>query len=521
MNRNGQRAAVAAAILGSGFAGWWLTRSAIPPEEAALPEDSRKPKTVLHDPAPLPSKLGKRESPIVRDTAASEAGALQNQRSLVFSDRDALDRFLAAAKGKGIAILGRIDRLNALHVAFLSLDELDSLLDGSEEADFVYPVNLPTPRTDLEQDGVVGFGDSLLGWLGITGDNTSYGSGVKVGILDTGSTLPDARNVFLIDPPEDPAEWNGHGTAVADLIRQIAPSSDLYSWRIANDEGQSNSFLLAQGVLAAVDSGVDIINISMGSYGNSAILRGAIETAQQAGIVIFASAGNEGYDQVAYPAGYPGVVSVGAVDANGQHLNFSNIGNITMAAPGLDLVTSWTGGQSVYFTGTSASSPIGAGTLAAAMSPGAIKTSGSSAFKSLSANFNEAGAPGDDAYYGGGIVDFGRFMRSGTPGITDAAVASNYVSSSSNGRYQVQVTIENRGTEPLINAPVNINTSSGTTTVNVNTLQAGGTTTFTVPLNLIEGGTTVSSTVQLSGGASDLKPSNNVRTDVFTPPASN
>ena len=510
-----------AAMVASGFAGWWLTRSAIPPAAPAVPASLPKPRTALHDPAPLPSKLGKRETAIVRDSAASEAGALQNQRSLVFSDRDALDRFLDAAKGKGIAILGRIDRLNALHVGFLSLDELDSLLDGSEEADYVYPVNLPTPRTETEQDGVIGFGDNLLSWLGITGDNSNYGDGPTIAILDTGSTLPDARNVFLVDPPEDPADWNGHGTAVADLIRQIAPSSDLYSWRIANDEGRSNSFLLSQGILAAVDSGVDIINISMGSYGNSALLRSAVEVARDAGIVIFASAGNEGYDQVAYPAAYEGVVSVGAVDANGQHLNFSNSGKVSMSAPGLDLVTAWTGGQRVYFSGTSASAPIAAGALAAAMSTGSTRISSSQAYERLSANFNEAGAPGYDADYGGGIIDFGRFMRAGTPGITDAAVASNYVSSSSNGRHQVQVTIENRGTEPLINAPVNINTSSGTTTVYVNTLQAGGTTTFTVPLNLVEGGATISSSIQLSGGASDLKPSNNVRTDVYTPPASN
>ncbi len=506
----------------SGVAGWLITRSAMPePSQRVESEAPRKEAKPVHDPAPRESKLAKREAVLIRDSEASDAGALQNQRSLVFEDREALERFLAAAKGKGIAILGSIDRLNALHVGFLSLDELNALLDGTEDMDFIYPVNLPTPRTETAQEGVQGFGNSLLSWLGITGDNSSYGQGVKLVILDTGATQAGSNGVNLVPLPDDLTLQNGHGTAVWDLIAQIAPATDLNSIRVADDAGNSNSFLILQGIYAAMDAGADIINISMGSYGDSALLRQAVEAAQQAGIIIFASAGNEGYEQVAYPAGYPGVVSVGAVDARGEHLDFSNSGDVTLVAPGLDLITQWTGGQSVYFTGTSASAPIAAGTLAAAMSNGSTRISGSQAYDRLSDNFNDAGAPGYDPLYGSGIVDFGRFMIAGTPGISDAAIASNYVTTAANGQPQLLVTIQNRGTATLINAPVQIITSSGTTNVNVTTLQAGDITTFTVPLNVGSDGTSIRSSVQLSGGVSDLKPSNNVRSDVYDPPAAN
>lgn len=507
-----------AVMLGGGIAGWWLTRTTIP--EVALPtvgEPFDRP--VLSDPAPKVSKLGERKPGAVRDTEAAEAGALQNQRSIRFTDRDAYERFLAAAKGKGIAILGSIDRLNALHVGFLSLDDLNALLDGNEESGFIFPVYLPTPKTEGVQEGAVGFGEGLLSWLGITGDNSAYGTGVKIAILDTGSTLEGARNQFLVDPPENPADWNGHGTAVADLILQIAPAADLYSWRVANDEGQSNSFLLAQGILAAVDAGVDVINISMGSYGNSAILRDAVETALEAKVLIYASGGNEGYEQLAYPAAYEGVVGVGAVDANGTYLNFSNTGNVTMTAPGLDLVTAWTGGQSVYFTGTSASSPIGVGVLAAAMSQGTHRISSSQAYDLVTGNLNEAGAPGLDNYYGIGMVDLGRVLQSGQTGITDAAIASNFVTTGNGGQPQLQVTIQNRGTATLVNAPVVVTTPSGTTTLNITTLQAGDITTFNLPLSLMDGSAVIQSRVEVSGGINDLKPSNNRRTDVYTPPA--
>ncbi len=506
------------AVLGGGVAGWFLTRTTIPVE--APPAAVKGPEApLLSDPAPKTSKLGKRERGMARDGEAAEAGALQNQRSLRFSDRDAYNRFLAAAKGKGIAILGSIDRLNALHVGFLSLDELNALLDGSEESGFIFPVSLPTPKTEGVQEGAVGFGENLLSWLGITGDNSNFGKGFKIAILDTGSTLAGARNQFLVAPPADPANWNGHGTAVADLILQIAPAADLYSWRVANDEGQSNSFLLAQGIIAAVDAGVDVINISMGSYGNSPILRDAVETALEAKVMIYASGGNEGYEQLAYPAAYEGVVGVGAVDANGSYLNFSNTGNVTMTAPGLDLVTAWTGGESVYFTGTSASSPIGVGVLAAAASQGGNRISTRQAYDLVTGNLNEAGAPGLDNYYGIGMVDLGRVLQSGQPGITDAAIASNFVRTGNGGNPQLQVTVQNRGTTTLVNTPVEVITPAGTTSLNITTLQAGDIATFNLPLSSTGGSAVIQSRVQVSGGVNDLKPSNNRRTDVYTPPA--
>ena len=257
----------------------------------------------------------------------------------------------------------------------------------------------------------------------------------------------------------------------------------------------------------------------MGSYGNSPILRDAVETALAAKVMIYASGGNEGYEQLAYPAAYEGVVGVGAVDANGSYLNFSNTGNVTMTAPGLDLVTAWTGGESVYFTGTSASSPIGVGVLAAAASQGGNRISTRQAYDLVTGNLNEAGAPGLDSYYGIGMVDLGRVLQSGQSGITDAAIASNFVSTGNGGNPQLQVTVQNRGTTTLVNTPVEVTTPAGTTSLNITTLQAGDIATFNLPLSYTGGSAVIQSKVQVSGGINDLKPSNNRRTDVYTPPA--
>ncbi|WP_052572892.1 S8 family serine peptidase [Haloferula sp. BvORR071] len=521
MKSGGQRLVILIAVLASGLAGWWITRTASrqaeSPPVVRAPPPPLKP---LFDPAPQESKTVAKRPPakIRRDDEAEAAGALKNQRSLRFQDHAAMERFLAAAKDKGIAILGSIDKLNALHVGFLSIDDLNALLDGSEQSGYIYPVYLPTPKTEEAQQGAVGMGDQLLAWLGVKGDNSAFGTGVKVGILDTGSTLPNATNTFLVNPPADAATWNGHGTAVADLIRQIAPAAELMSWRVADDNGTSNSFLLAQGLMAAIDAGVDVVNISMGSSSNSPILRDAVLAAQAAGIKIFASSGNDGYDQVSYPAAYAGVVAVGAVDANGTYLNFSNRGS-EMMAPGLDLITQWTGGQSVYFTGTSAASPIAAGVAVATMSHGGTKLTADSAYNLMMSNLNDAGAPGTDSEYGVGNVDLGRVFQSGTPGIYDAAIAANYVTTTPNGQMQLQVTVQNRGTAMMVNTPVQVTTPAGTSNMNITTLKPGDVTTFSLPFNFVDGGAKVQSQVMNSSGSTDIKPSNNRRTDVYAAPS--
>ena len=517
MNSRTTHALILAVTLGGGFAGWWLTHKSIPksPPKKTVAA-AAAPARIPDDPRPRAAKRAKHSTQSDRsDPTARDAGALENQRWLSFADQAALDRFRAAAAERGIAILGTIDRLRTLHVGFLSPDDLAALLDGSEKSGFIFPVELPTPRSAGIQEGAVGFGDGLLAWLGIDGDHSNFGRGVKIAILDTGSTLPGADNRFLIPAPENPSNWNGHGTAVADLIRQIAPAAELQSWRIANDDGQSNSFLLAQGILAAVDAGVDIINISMSSYGQSDILRDAVDLAHQAKVRIYASAGNEGYRQTAYPAAYDGVIGVGAIDANGSHLEFSNSGTVSMTAPGLDLVTAWTGGQSIYFSGTSASAPIGAAVLAATMSQGSPTISANQAYQKVAAHLNEAGAPGPDPYYGSGFVDLGRILRSNQPNFTDAAIASHHFTTAPSGRTQVEVVVQNRGNTLLVNTPVQVTTPSGTVTMNLTSLQPGQIGTFTLPIQLHKGSTTVHSQVQTQ--TRDFSPSNNRRTDVYKP----
>ena len=479
------------------------------------------------------------ERPAYRsDDEALKAGALPGQRGLVFKDGEALERFLAKAAGR-VRILGRIDALHALQVGFLNPDALAGLLDGTAEQSMIYPAYVPNPKPAIIQDGVVGVGDQLLHVLGITSDNSNWGKGVLVAILDTGVSPNSAfgsaiTSLNLVPLPVDLADWNGHGTAVASLIigrdaltPGVAPGADILSVRIANDLGESNIMLIAQGIVAAVDAGAAIINISLGSSGDSPIVRNAIDYANKAGVAIVASAGNDGLGQLAYPAGNPGVIAVGAVDAVGTAMAFSNNGKtLAAAAPGYLVNAAWTGDQAVGFTGTSASAPIMTGAIAVAMSSGGAKLlSAGDATNLVLSHLDDVGAPGADVATGGGMVDVGRVMQAGTPGIYDAAVASNYViAPTADVPYpQLQVVIQNRGTEMLVNAAVQVTTPAGTVPLNITTLMPDAIQTFTLPLPISSWNAATplqfDSSVRLGGGKTDSNPSNNRRVDSYVPPA--
>ena len=518
------------------FLGYWLAGTATPGKDAReAPKKSvvsAKP-AVIDDPMPR-FRRAERPPSKQRDSDAALAGALEGQRVLVFKDQDALNRFLKRA-GDGIRLLGRLDALNALRVGFSDYDDLAGLLDGEEEESFIFPVYDPAPPEGTVQSGAVALGNQLLEWLGITGNNSDWGSGVRIAILDTGVTANSAFNssissINLVELSNDPSAQNGHGTAVASMIigngsltPGVAPGADILSIRIADDNGKSDSFLLAKGIVAAVDAGVSLINISMGSLGDSALVRNAIEYARLRGALIVAAAGNNGLNKVSYPAANDGVIAVGAVDALGNHLDFSNSGaNIDISAPGYGVNAAWTGDEAASVTGTSFSSPIVAGAIAAIMTrAGNGKLTATQAYQLLARYLNDGGAAGRDSALGSGMPDIGRVLNAGTRGIYDAAVASNRIlpPDAGNPYGQVEILVQNRGTETLVNTAVRVSTGAGVVSTNLTSLAPNAVRTVRVPITRPPSGNNnkfnVESKVVLSGGFKDAKPSNDRRSETY------
>ena len=222
-----------------------------------------------------------------------------------------------------------------------------------------------------------------------------------------------------------------------------------------------------------------------------------------------AAAGNSERTEATYPAAYPTVISVGAVDARGEHLDFSNYGTyLSITAPGYAIDAAWPGNRIARVSGTSASAPLVAGAIAATMSSHGSPVMGArQAAEIVMSQSNEAGIPGPDSEYGVGILNLARVMNRGLPGIVDAAITQQRFLGE-----EIEVTVQNRGTTVLVNTLLEISTPFGSRQFNASTLVPGAIRTFSMPARMPDGGKIrVRSSLVLGTPGQDITPRNNWR----------
>lgn len=452
-----------------------------------------------------------------KNELAEELNSRKNERIVTFKNEKAYRDAITNLEKNGFRILGRIDGLRALRVGYDNLSQLQNALGDEAEMGRNFLVTQP-PEGEV-QAGAAGFGNDYLAFLGIKGDISAWGSGVTIAILDSGvvahpSIPADFIQISLVDSNGEP---NGHGTAVASLASAVAPAAKILSVQIADASGMSDSFTLAQGIFTALENGAQVINISMGAQYESPLVAEAIAAAQAKGAVIVASSGNNGLDYATSPASNKNVISVGAIDANSNYLEFSNrYENLSTSAPGYEVYAAWPGDLGIAFTGTSASSPLTAGGVAAVMSQ--LGGDATQAAQILLSNSNEAGQPGSDSLYGQGTLDIGRAVNSSTGGISDLAVASHTYSLTGNSG--LQISVENRGTETLLNSTVNVTIDGQNYRQNIGKIDAAERQIITIPTGLTKlqsgGSLSVISSVSVASGVNDSNSANNSRADVIT-----
>jgi hypothetical protein len=152
--------------------------------------------------------------------------------------------------------------------------------------------------------------------------------------------------------------------------------------------------------------------------------------------------------------------------------------------------------------------------------PGNEKLTMRQAADVLFSYLNDGGAAGTDPMIGNGMPDLGRVLNAKTPGIYDAAVASQRIipPDSANPYGQLEVLIQNRGTENLVNTSVRISTPSGVVESNITSLPVNAVRVVTVPITQVNrAGMNFESQVRLSAGLRDVKPSNDRRAETYVP----
>ena len=176
------------------------------------------------------------------------------------------------------------------------------------------------------------------------------------------------------------------------------------------------------------------------------------------GVIMVSAAGNDGYNRMLYPAAYPQVLAVTAVDADGQHALFPNQSKeIDFAAPGVGVLTAKEEKGTTLFSGTSAAAPFVSGTLASLIS-GDDALPPKQAVEALKRCLNDHGAPSADPVYGAGLVDWDRLRERATPNLLDVALADIYLQPNAppGSTIPIQVTVQNRGTNWFSDAQLDV-----------------------------------------------------------------
>ncbi|GAA5083406.1 subtilisin family serine protease [Thermocatellispora tengchongensis] len=272
------------------------------------------------------------------------------------------------------------------------------------------------------------------------------GRGATVAVIDSGvdDKIPELRGQVTHGPDmrlpsfddDVGADPGRHGTAMASLIGGtgkddgilgVAPEAKLLSVPMIDDQPVDNEASalgddssigrdspLARAIRYATNHGAGVISMSLGGYGPHPAEREAVSYALGRGVVLVAAVGNDGQTPYAnsngtsfwsFPAGYSGVIGVGAVDTEGQAAPFSSDNlSVLVAAPGVSIPVALPGGGHEFAEGTSASAALVAGVAALikarypAMTPEMVA-------RALSESARGTPVDGYDDKVGFGVVD--------------------------------------------------------------------------------------------------------------------
>lgn len=293
---------------------------------------------------------------------------------------------------------------------------------------------------------------------------------VKVAVIDTGVDLfhPDlvgqldtANGWDFVNHDSVAQDDDGHGTHVAGIVAAAsdnglfvagtAPECRILPIKVLDSTGSGATEDVSSGIMWAADHGAKVINLSLGSTFNDALLQSACAYALAKDVVICAAVGNDGSSTGAfYPAAYPGVIGVGAVDSGLHRASFSNYGpGVDLVAPGSSILsTLWTssGSTTGIMSGTSMATPYVTG-VAALVRSRYSWASAATVEEQLEWRARDLGTIGWDGEYGWGLVQADAAVNGAAPdehdipgtGISSSPVTGTLVPSDTSDVYRVRL----------------------------------------------------------------------------------
>lgn len=256
-------------------------------------------------------------------------------------------------------------------------DESAAAATSGEGAAARPPANIAPPNPDPYTSLQYGLAMTGVREARLLGD----GTGARVALLDS---APDVGHRDLGEPEllaladGEAAEVGVHGTLMAGVIRAVedngfgiagvAPGADLVAIPICVPSGGAGGtctiFQLLQGLDRAWEAEAQLVNLSLSGPPNPLLERG-VARLDELGVVVVAAAGNEGVSEPRYPAAYPSVIGVGALDREGVPFARSNRGGwVELWAPGVEILSTVPGSAFAFGNGTSLAAAHVTGMLA-------------------------------------------------------------------------------------------------------------------------------------------------------------
>jgi hypothetical protein len=281
------------------------------------------------------------------------------------------------ARRLGAVVAGRLKGLNAYRLKFEDADKARQAREslGNDSSVAAVDYNYSIPRTESPESAT-----APPPRFALQPKAPADGKSVIVGLIDS-LVLPNEGRYgdFILEPVvvasggPNQGERATHGPAMAETIlngvsatldKDSSSSIRILPVDVYGNSPTTTTFDVAMGIIEARDRGARIINLSLGSDGDSAMLHEVISSSHQQGVVFFAAAGNEPVTSPTYPAAYPEATAVTAVDRTGAVTSYANRGNfVAVGGPGTVYVNF--NGQTYVMSGTSASTAYVSGVAAA------------------------------------------------------------------------------------------------------------------------------------------------------------